>query len=192
MKAKDTKRKTRTGAVRRIGALFLALTMTFGTWTPAFAEEPVPVIEEHVETPAKMESETPAKTEAAKPAEEAVDAPAKSEEQKAPAPAETEADGLEISPEEVPEGVGQSPARSNVDPVNIGDTKVSGKIKTGYNRRNKEQQDVTVTVTVTRQAGGGPRSRNVYHSVYHEITKLDRRFRQPVSGRRSGFRNTNI
>lgn len=53
MKTKDTKRKTRTGAARRIGALLLALTMTFGTWTPAFAEEPVPVIEEHVETPAE-------------------------------------------------------------------------------------------------------------------------------------------
>ena len=157
MKAKDTKRKTRTGAVRRIGALLLALTMTFGTWTPAFAEEPAPVMEEHVETPAEK-TETPAKTEAAKPAEEAVDAPTKldktaPEEQKAPAPEETQADGLDISPEIVEDAVGESKVNPYMKPVNIGDTTVSGKIKTGKNRRKKQKKDVTVTVTVTRQAG---------------------------------------
>ena len=68
-------------------------------------------------------------------------------------PAKTNGD-FDISLENVLQGVRQSPAKPNVNPVNIGDTTVSGKITIGYNRRNRKQKDVTVTVTVTKQGGG--------------------------------------
>lgn len=114
MKTKDTKRKTRTGAARRIGALLLALTMTFGTWTPAFAEEPAPVIEEHAveETPVNEENKevTPEVQET---------------------PVQDKADGLEIGPEIVQEGVGEPETDSKLNPTvntpKVGENEVSGK-----------------------------------------------------------------
>ena len=123
MKTKDTKRKTRTGAVRRIGALFLALTMTFGTWTPAFAEEPVPVIEEHAETPAEeTEKGTP-------------------EVQETPAQAEPEADGLEIGPEIVEGAVGapkvDEKLNLTINPPRIDSKTVSG---TGVVKNGRRSQ----------------------------------------------------
>ena len=114
MKTKDTKRKTRTGAVRRIGALLLALTMTFGTWTPAFAEEPAPVIEE----PAKVE--TPVNEETEKVIPEAQETPA-----------QDKADGLEIGPEIVEGAVGAPEIDTNLNPTvttpKVGEKEVSGR-----------------------------------------------------------------
>lgn len=128
MKTKDTKRKTRTGAVRRIGALFLALTMTFGTWTPAFAEEPVPVIEEHVETPAEEnEKGTPEVQET---------------------PAQDEADGLDIGPEIVKEAVGEKEVPApTINKVLYEATSVSGG-NLFKEKVNKKIVIATVYVTV--------------------------------------------
>lgn len=110
MKAKDTKRKTRTGAARRIGALFLALTMTFGTWIPAFAEEPAPVIEEHAaeDTPVNEENKevTPEVQET---------------------PAQDKADGLEISEPDIKPAVGQS-VGPKINLLQKGATSVSGSV----------------------------------------------------------------
>lgn len=139
MKAKDTKRKTRTGAARRIGALFLALTMTFGTWTPAFAEEPVPVIEEHVETPAKeTEKVTPEVQET---------------------PAQDKADGLDIGPEIVEDAVGESAIEApTIDNVFYGDTSVSGK---NLHRAKVDGKTVRATVHVTVTDKNGNEKANV-------------------------------
>lgn len=131
MKTKDTKRKTRTGAARRIGALFLALTMTFGTWTPAFAEEPAPGIEEHVEIPAEeTEKGTP-------------------EVQETPAQDKAEADGLDIGPEIVQEAVGESTVTTpEIEKAFIGTKEVSGK-GLAKARINNTLVCATVYVTVT-------------------------------------------
>lgn len=135
MKTKDTKRKTRTGAARRIGALFLALTMTFGTWTPAFAEEPAPGIEEHVEIPAEeTEKGTP-------------------EVQETPAQDKAEADGLEIGPEIVQEAVGEKkiPAPT-ITKAFIGTNTVSGG---NLHRDRVDGKAVRATVYVTVKAQDG-------------------------------------
>ncbi len=176
MNIKETKKR---GKFRRFGAFVLALSMIFGSSTPAIAvAAPTPTaVEERVEkpaaTPAKTPKEAPAKTEEtpAQPEEtapaEKQQAPAKTEEkpvvetQAAPAKAQKNApaeDGLEISPESTPERVGAGTDLSGVkqlkvNKISVGEDTVSGKIMTGSNQRSNKHLDFTIKVTVNRKAG---------------------------------------
>lgn len=174
MNSKETKKR---GKFRRFGAFVLALSMIFGSSTPAIAvAAPTPIaVEERVEkpaaTPAETPKEAPAKTEVtpAQPEEtapaEKQPVPAKTEEKPAvetpaaPAKAQKNApaeDGLEIGPENVPEAVGaptvDKKLKLKINPPSIGSQTVSGTGVVGDNRR-KKQGDVTITVTVTDSAG---------------------------------------
>ena len=189
MNIKETKKR---GKFRRFGAFVLALSMIFGSSTPAIAvAAPTPTaVEERVEksaaTPAETPKEAPAKTEvtpakpeetapaekqqapaktgAEKHAEEAAETPAKPEEtapeeKKTPAPEETQANELEISPEDVPEGVGRGgiPA-PGINKVFYGATSVSG---TNLHRAKVGGKTVRATVHVTVTDKNGNEKANV-------------------------------
>lgn len=154
MNIKETKKR---GKFRRFGAFVLALSMIFGSSTPAIAvAAPTPTaVEEHAEkpaaTPAETPKEAPAKTEE-KPVVETQAAPAKAQKN---APAE---DGLEISPESTPERVGAGTDLSGVkkptvNTISVGTDTVSGKIAMGSGQRGAKHLDFTIKVTVNRKAG---------------------------------------
>ena len=65
----------------------------------------------------------------------------------------TQSDGLEIGPEIVGQPVG-AVKNPTVNHVSVGDKTVSGKLTIGANQRKKRELDVTIHVTVNRQAGG--------------------------------------
>ena len=103
------------------------------------------------ETAPAEKQQAPAKAETTKPAEEAAETPAKPEEQKAPA--ETQANELEISPEEVPEGVGRGEILApGINKVFYGATSVSG-TKLHRARVGGKVVRATVHVTVTDKNG---------------------------------------
>ena len=62
-------------------------------------------------------------------------------------------DGLEIGPEIIGQPVG-AVKKPSVNNVFAGDKTVSGKLTIGANQRKKKKLDVTIHVTVNRQAGG--------------------------------------
>ncbi len=75
-------------------------------------------------------------------------------ENKAPAKANTQADdGLEIGPENIGQPVGAA-AKPKVNPVFAGNKTVSGSLTIGAGQRKSKKLDVTIHVTVSRQAGG--------------------------------------
>lgn len=75
-------------------------------------------------------------------------------ENKAPAKANTQADdGLEIGPENIGQPVGAA-AKPKVNPVFAGNKTVSGSLTIGAGQRRSKKLDVTIRVTVNRQAGG--------------------------------------